>query len=124
MAALSAGIVGTRTPQEISIFYRRYKLQYHLDALFESSRKALLPPIIAASTSRSSHLENGSASPTPEPLPRRKRAGSDPAYPEPDVVPYKTTRVTRQSALKDPGDREMNGRSSPRSVSLCDKPQK
>ncbi|KAK5969709.1 GATA-type domain-containing protein [Trichostrongylus colubriformis] len=122
-----SNIVGTRTPQEISIFYRRYKLQYHLDALFESSRKALLPPIIAASTSRSLHPENGSSSPTPEPVPRRRRAGSDPAYPEADVAPVKTTRVTRQSAAsvqKDTGERELNGRVSPRSVSLGDKLQK
>uniref|UniRef100_A0A7I4YMG8 ELM2 domain-containing protein n=1 Tax=Haemonchus contortus TaxID=6289 RepID=A0A7I4YMG8_HAECO len=119
-----SSIIGTRTPQEISIFYRRYKLHYHLDALFESSRKALLPPIIAPSTSRSSHPENGSSSPTPEPAPRRKRAGSDPAYPEADVVPpFKTTRITRQSAasvLKNP-ERELNGGSSSRSVSLGDK---
>ncbi|RCN48330.1 Myb-like DNA-binding domain protein [Ancylostoma caninum] len=107
-----SNIVGNRTPQEISIFYRRYRLQYHLDKLFDNSRKALLPPVISSSTSRTTHPENGSSSPTPEPLCRRKRAGSDPSYPEGDVVPPKSTRVTRQSAHvhREPGERESNGR--------------
>ncbi|KAK6752925.1 hypothetical protein RB195_003991 [Necator americanus] len=108
-----SSMVGNRTPQEISIFYRRYKLQYHLDTLFDSSRKALLPPVISSSTSRTIHTENGSSSPTPEPMCRRKRAGSDPSYPEGDVVPIKSTRVTRQSAhtQREPDERESNGRS-------------
>ncbi|WKY08529.1 hypothetical protein Q1695_007785 [Nippostrongylus brasiliensis] len=113
--------VGNRSPQEISLFYKRYRLQYNLDALFESHRKALLPPIISTSTSRSSHPENGSASPTPEPVSRRKRAGSDPSYPEGEVVPAKTTRVTRQTAAsgsREPAEKELNGRLSPRSVSV------
>ncbi|EYB87391.1 hypothetical protein Y032_0264g635 [Ancylostoma ceylanicum] len=107
-----SNIVGNRTPQEISIFYRRYRLQYHLDKLFDNSRKALLPPVISSSSSRTTHPENGSSSPTPEPLCRRKRAGSDPSYPEGDVVPPKSTRVTRQSAHvhREPGERESNGR--------------
>uniref|UniRef100_A0A0K0DP30 SANT domain-containing protein n=1 Tax=Angiostrongylus cantonensis TaxID=6313 RepID=A0A0K0DP30_ANGCA len=106
-------IVGNRTPQEISIFYRRYRLQYHLDAVFESSRKAVLPPIIASLT-KNINPENSSSSPTPEPVCRRKRAGSDPSYPEGDVVPIKTTRITRQSAasvLRHPAEKEHNGRS-------------
>uniref|UniRef100_A0A1I7XL96 Homeobox domain-containing protein n=1 Tax=Heterorhabditis bacteriophora TaxID=37862 RepID=A0A1I7XL96_HETBA len=84
--------------RDITYFYKRHRFQYQLDQLVNPVKKAIFEPPPPADSPSVGQLTR-SASPTPEPIPRRKRAGSDPAYCERnEAPPTKSTRRTRQSA--------------------------